>query len=289
MEISHLNSLNKNLNSVNELLMQSIPFENLDGNLKNISEDPDKLKEASRGFEEYFIHYMLNQMRQTIPESTLFEKDRGMEIYTSMLDENIAKECAQRGGVGIADLIESQLKEEYPDRFAAKDSNLELKKHRINQNERVMCSNSFYNPVYGSNKYFFGSEGFLMPVAGKLTSEFGMREDPITGDIRMHHGIDIAACEGTPIRAIKDGEVIFSGYRGSYGNVVVIRHAKNYISLYAHNSSNEVDTGDRVKRGQVIASVGDTGRSTGPHLHLELRKDGKYEDPITFFPYQRRR
>jgi len=112
------------------------------------------------------------------------------------------------------------------------------------------------------------------PVRGPITSGFGYRRDPFTGsrEKRFHCGLDIGAEIGTPVKAASEGKVIFSGWKGSYGYMVVISHKNNYITVYAHNSKNLVETGEIVTRGQVIALTGNTGAVTGAHLHFEIRK-----------------
>lgn len=114
-----------------------------------------------------------------------------------------------------------------------------------------------------------GVDGFLLPIdPPNISSWFGMRN--IGAGPEFHRGLDFAHPQGTAIRAIADGEVIFSGWHDSWGNYVRIEHGNGYCSLYAHNVSNNVKVGDRVKQGEVIALVGSTGRSTGPHLHFEI-------------------
>lgn len=123
------------------------------------------------------------------------------------------------------------------------------------------------------------------PVSGQLTSHFGWRVDPITGSQRFHGGIDLAAASGTPVYAPQAGLVMFSGYYGGYGNVVVLSHGNSLFTLYGHNSQLLVRPGDAVYRGQVISKVGSTGRSTGPHLHFEVHHNGQYVNPVTYLSY----
>ena len=121
-------------------------------------------------------------------------------------------------------------------------------------------------------------EGFLWPVSGTINSGFGPRGSS------FHDGVDIGAPEGTPIRAIEHGEVIYSDQLKGYGNIVIVRHADGFVSVYAHNEANLVRQGQRVGRGETIARVGSTGRVSGPHLHFEIRKNNAAQDPVGYLP-----
>ena len=118
----------------------------------------------------------------------------------------------------------------------------------------------------------------IIPTKGVVSSEYGMRNG------RPHKGIDIAAASGTPIYAVQEGEVVFSGSQRGYGNVIIIEHNEAVMTVYAHNEANLVRVGDTVKQGQPIARVGKTGRSSGPHLHFEYRKNGKAINPRKVLP-----
>lgn len=122
----------------------------------------------------------------------------------------------------------------------------------------------------------------LYPATGRVTSRFGYRSDPITGRKTFHDGYDIASSYGTPIYATADGVVTFSGRNGGYGNEVIINHGNGFETVYAHNSKNIVDKGDFVRKGQVVAYMGSTGRSTGSHLHYEVRKYGTPVNPANY-------
>jgi len=112
----------------------------------------------------------------------------------------------------------------------------------------------------------------LWPITAQISSGFGWRANPMGGrGGEFHHGIDLRSPIGTPIRAAGGGTVIFQGWQGGYGNVVIINHGSGITTLYAHNSANLVYVGQRVERGDIIARVGVTGRTTGPHLHYEVR------------------
>ena len=122
------------------------------------------------------------------------------------------------------------------------------------------------------------------PIDGaRLSSGFGKRRHPVLGYTKMHRGVDFAAPPGTPIYAAGDGVVVFRGRKGGYGNFVQIRHAGKYPPAYAHMKGfkSGLSVGSRVRQGQVIGYVGSTGRSTGPHLHYEIRVSGKQVNPLT--------
>ncbi len=120
---------------------------------------------------------------------------------------------------------------------------------------------------------------FAAPVAGPVSSGFGPRIRPNRRASANHQGVDFAVAEGTPVAASADGEVIFAGPRGNYGNRVVIRHADGSETAYSHLSGFDVRVGDSVRTGQAVARSGSTGNVTGPHLHFEIRKGGGYVDP----------
>jgi murein DD-endopeptidase MepM/ murein hydrolase activator NlpD len=118
---------------------------------------------------------------------------------------------------------------------------------------------------------------FAWPVeGGAISSAYGMRRG------RVHEGIDIAAGAGSPIRAAATGRVVFSGNVRGYGNTIVIYHGDGLASVYAHNRENLMQVGQIVSRGQTIATVGQTGRATGNHVHFELRRNGKAINPLRF-------
>ncbi|MBK5968221.1 MULTISPECIES: M23 family metallopeptidase [Thiorhodovibrio] len=125
-------------------------------------------------------------------------------------------------------------------------------------------------------------DGWPLRSGGVVTSDFGYRRHPITGRRSMHNGIDISAKVGTSILAMADGLVVFAGRKHGYGNIVEIRHGNGLETWYAHNKANRVKEGDLVNRGQEIATLGSTGRSTGPHVHFEVRKNGVPINPRSY-------
>ncbi len=124
---------------------------------------------------------------------------------------------------------------------------------------------------------------FIWPLHGEISSRFGYRQSPMGGNRGdFHAGIDIRSPRGTPVRAAEDGEVITASYYRGYGRVVILAHKNDFSTLYAHNWRLLVRPGTRVKKGDIIALSGNSGRSTGPHLHFEIRKGEKPLNPLQF-------
>ena len=120
---------------------------------------------------------------------------------------------------------------------------------------------------------------FHAPLMGIETSKFGKRINPFVNEITFHGGVDIAAPEGKPVRAARHGKVVYAGKSDGYGNLVIIQHELGYYTFYGHLKEIKVEKGDLVETGQEIGTVGSTGRSTGPHLHFEIRRYNKKLNP----------
>lgn len=178
-------------------------------------------------------------------------------IYTVEKGDTLAK-IAQKYQISVEDIKDAnELEEEelYEGRI------LFLPKAKLSEKER--------QKVLG---YLF-----VKPMRGYYTSGFGLRMDPFTGEKGYHTGIDIAASYGAPVFAAKEGIVTYTGWNGGYGKCVIIKHQFGYETLYGHLSKINVKNGERVTAGKLIGRVGSTGRSTGPHLHFEVRR---YDIPI---------
>lgn len=128
----------------------------------------------------------------------------------------------------------------------------------------------------------------IIPADGRLNSQFGNRKDPFTRRTSFHSGIDIAAPINTPIFAAADGEVIHASRNGSYGLTVIIDHKNSYETLYAHLNQVDVEVGQHVTKGETIGGMGTTGRSTGVHLHYEIRRNGEHIDPFMYMTFHER-
>ena len=142
-----------------------------------------------------------------------------------------------------------------------------------------------HEPAEGSSQIYDdgaaaqASQPMAAPTTGSITSDYGWRSDPFKGKQAWHAGMDIAAAEGDTVAACWDGKVVFAGQKGGYGNVVEVEHSGGWKSVYGHLRSYGVQVGDTVTAGGKIAEVGSTGRSTGPHLHFELRRGSETVDP----------
>lgn len=143
-----------------------------------------------------------------------------------------------------------------------------LKYKRLPKGERA----KFETPIQ------FDRSRFVWPVGGTVISPFGIRND------RRHDGLDIKAKNGTPIKAAAAGKVVFDGRLRGYGNMLILRHQDRFFTVYAHNSRNAVKKGQKVAKGQVIGYVGSTGRTTGSHLHFEVREGQKARNPLFLLP-----
>jgi murein DD-endopeptidase MepM/ murein hydrolase activator NlpD len=135
----------------------------------------------------------------------------------------------------------------------------------------------------GQKVFAGGGHGYLVwPTTGRITSPYGWRTHPIYGYRSFHTGIDIGAPQGNRVIAARRGEILYTGYKGAYGLIVIVDHGNQVATVYAHLSKVFVHTGQFVSAKQLIAAVGSTGWSTGPHLHFEVRINGEHTNPIKY-------
>ncbi len=224
-------------------------------------------KELSKKIETVFLTEMLKVMLT----DTSLTKDRNMSTYMTVLIPEIATMMAERE-IGIGRFLT-----ENPNfiNTLTKSGKIELKPSpQSSPQEKSNDENKIKEGKISLPKTL------SLPVNGEITSKFGLRIDPIDGKKRHHNGIDIAVPEGTNIHPVSPGKVIYSGYSKGYGNCVIVEHEDGIQTIYAHNSKNLVKVGDKVSKETVIALSGSTGRTTGPHLHFEVRKEGKPVNPL---------
>jgi murein DD-endopeptidase MepM/ murein hydrolase activator NlpD len=195
-------------------------------------------------------------LRQLLASSGAFKGSEraGEQMHAEMFMEALADAVSQSGGLGLAKVLESSI-----------GGNNELSDAPGEEPKPAAA-----HPA--------SPKGPTM-APGSTTSGFGMRTHPIDGVQKFHTGIDLRGAEGAPILAAADGVVRSAGTRGGYGNAVEIDHGNGVSTLYGHASELGVKAGDQVHKGQEIGEVGMTGRATGPHLHFEVRVEGKPVDP----------
>jgi flagellar protein FlgJ len=247
----------------------------MDSGNKDLSKT--QLKGAVKELESLFIYEMLKEMRQTT-QGGFLGKGMGNDIYGSLFDMELAKLFAERG-FGLGEIILKQLngrEKNSPVSPSSTPKDLNISSLR---KETVPVSPTDLQKEAPVSKDIDPETPRRIPVDGRVSSNFGWRLDPFSGEEKFHSGIDIAASSGQEIYAINKGQVIFSGLTQGYGNTVVIDHGDGYVSKYGHNLTNLVSVGDNLEPGQVIALVGNTGKSTGPHLHFEVQHLGKKVNP----------
>ena len=162
---------------------------------------------------------------------------------------------------------------EVVDAMQSLGNQLDDREAQLNVLERMLMNQNLQERVYPQGR----------PVgSGWISSYFGKRTDPFTGKPANHGGVDFAGKHGAEIVAVADGVVSWSGDRYGYGVMVEINHGSGYVTRYAHNSENLVDVGDEVRKGQIVALMGETGRATGPNLHFEVLQNGRRVNPVRF-------
>ncbi len=258
-----------------DLLMQAPERLRARGNTSG-GDNAGELKRVAREFESLFVGYLLKVMRETVEESDGAEGGLGKTIYTELFDQELSRELARQGALGISDLLVKHLSTqgvvhgaEGAGQQPADEIPAGLATPHIRERSAVEQPDS-------------DIPDFQLPVSAPVSSSFGTRMDPFTRQVRFHRGLDLAAPAGTEVRAAMAGEVVLAGYQQGYGNTVVVQHAGGVQTRYAHLGPLQVNKGDPVAAEQVLGSVGSTGRSTGPHIHFEVTRFGAQVDPVAY-------
>jgi murein DD-endopeptidase MepM/ murein hydrolase activator NlpD len=232
-----------------------------------------ELKKASQEFESLFIAYLLKVMRDTIVQSGLTEGGFGKEVYTELFDQEVSRGIAQHGALGISELIYRRLSAQAP--LPVPGGEAKPEKGDPKPPSHVPPSPRIDSP----DKLESEIPDFKLPLQAPISSGYGIRKDPFSHQLRQHMGIDLAAPEGTEVRAAQGGRVVFAGCERDYGNSVIVQHPEGFQTRYAHLGSTSVKAGDIVACEEVLGVVGTTGHSTGPHLHFEVIRNGERIDP----------
>jgi murein DD-endopeptidase MepM/ murein hydrolase activator NlpD len=235
------------------------------GALDGIALDPSRRPEADRQqikslaqqFEAMLMTEMLREMRRSMIDTEDDKQDGfGADTMTDTTDVELGLALSRAGGVGLTD-------------------------HLLKAFERQLGGAQTGPGAAPADPTLQPGPALLGDVtaAAPVSSSFGWRRDPLSGETRFHQGVDIAVAYGQDVRAAAAGVVAFAGVQSGYGNTVVVDHDGGRQTRYAHLSQELVRAGDVVSEGQVLGKTGNSGRTTGPHLHFEMLKDGRPVDP----------
>lgn len=251
----------------------------------------DDREAAARGLEAYFVRQMLAEL--TKGTDGLFGGGASGATFKDMFNEAIAESVAAAGGLGLTAQLGPALEAGGAATSPALSELLSARGPGSGAPPGHLPGGlagplPAIGPSRALGAYQRGVALPARPVDGVVSSAFGVRTDPIDGERHHHHGIDVAAPAGAPVRAAGAGRVVKAGEEGGYGNVVIIDHGRGLETRYAHLGTIDVKPGDRVEAGAGVGTVGVTGRTTGPHLHFEVRRDGEPVDPRLLSPLGRR-
>lgn len=247
--------------------------------------DSPKERMQEREIEQYKLQFkILNDRVEQLQAVAGDLQDRDDNIYRIIFESEPIPSSVRKAGFGGANRYEKY--EGYKNSEIIKST---AKKIDILASQLVVQSKSF-DEVYDLAKRkeeLMAAIPAIQPISNKdmrrIGSYFGYRTDPFYKVTKFHEGIDFTASVGTEIYATGDGTVVGAGRKGGYGNYILINHGFGYQTMYAHLSKIQVKPGQKVQRGQVIGRVGNTGKSTSPHLHYEVHKNKRPVDPINFF------
>ena len=254
----------------------------LDAKAADSSQGQSEIEQAARQFEAMLLQIVIKEMRKTVPEGMFASS--GTEVFQDLFDQELSNHMLGEGpGLGLVGSITGESIAPQSTRHMPLGIQ-NYARQKATSEAPVALPVAASTAVHAHHHHDHDHDHRdNIPVKGRLSSSFGTRTDPITGAKRTHNGMDIAAPEGTDIRAVRGGVVRHAGVSPSYGNFIIIDHGEGLETRYAHCSKLMVESGDKVRAGDLIGAVGSTGRSTGPHLHLEVRQDGEALDPKEVF------
>lgn len=203
-------------------------------------DSPRAAEAAARQLEGFFWEMLLAEMRRSLPEQDWLGEGPQGQMVAALFDQVMAEKLGSGMSLGLAQAMLSRL--------PAPDAADPLARLGLAE-------------------------------CGRISSGYGFRCDPFTGEPQFHNGLDIAAPEGQPFAALAAGRVVQAGENGGLGLSVTVQHADGSQAVYGHLSALRVQAGDTVAAGQALGEIGHSGRATGPHLHLEIRRDGRSLDP----------
>lgn len=266
MDSSSISEMLKRIDVVSNILNQDRELLNFTNKqIDYIRETENKLKEQKT---EYKEKQAAEEKKKAELEDNNKKKIQFMEVLQA---DKVQAETEYNEFVKLTQTLDTQivkLEKELEEKRKAEEARRKAEEERRKAAGEV---------VHGS-----GQLSWPVPGYSNISSYYGYRIHPIFNTKKFHAGIDIPAPMGTPVKAAMSGIVIFSGWQGGYGNVVMISHGADLVTVYAHNSANKVRVGDYVDRGQTICLMGSTGFSTGSHSHFEVRVNGSTVNPLTY-------
>ena len=315
---SHLNETTTVLNSHQHRLKNTVKtLVHVETNIKStVSQEQNMETQASNRLREMYegqrlglldMLFQVNSLQQLM--DLLYYQERVAEldkVLISSLRAKAAALSAQKSKLGqqkmqLGDIVSEfakkalQLNKEKSDQevvaeklrsqrafYEAAERQLSRESGQLQQQILQMVRASESRSTSDNRVVTKGSGTMSLPIHAPVTSPFGYRRHPIFGVKRFHTGVDLAGKNHTPIHAADSGNVLYSGYYGGYGKVVIISHGNGFATLYAHMSKAAVGEGQNVSKGDVVGYEGSTGFSTGPHLHFEVRIDGKPQNPLNY-------
>lgn len=211
----------------------------------------------------------------------LEEVKQAVGLTSSASGKSTEIKLASLNDISLAKLPEGNTGSDMSEKIASIESDFKSLADKIAAQKQII--NESLGPIKSQLAYLKAKPS-IMPVSASITSGFGYRKSPFTSrGSEFHKGVDFAAYYGQTVSSTGDGMVIFSGWHAGYGRTVIISHGYGITTLYGHNSKLLVKQGDKVKKGQAIAKAGNTGRSTGTHLHYEVKLNGKNVNPSNYF------
>lgn len=220
----------------------------------------------------------LDELRERL--ARLQELDKKIRVIADLEHKGVEGQSPGMGGVSPEEGVLQSLKQERKDRWV-KRLRQEVERFRDLASQQETSLEALVEQLRGRRDLLARTPS-IWPTQGWLTCGFGYRQSPFTGLREFHRGVDVSAKPGTPVIAPADGVVVEAGNDPDYGNIVRLDHGLGYKTFYAHLSETVVKKGQRVHRGQMIGNVGNTGRSTGPHLHYEVHLNGTAMNPLRY-------
>lgn len=265
------------------------------------------LRRATAQMEALFLKMMFEEMGKSVDRGTLFPESPGRDLYQEWFTEEVAKQFAVSGGLGLSEIIARPFEDTFGSsrsafgtsgQFVSGVGGPSLRQGAVNRSdgqrrprlEEAAARHSderLVKDLFSNSRESTWDRRKAPPLKGRVTSPYGPRIHPVLGVHSFHHGVDIAAPPGSPIRTPFAGRVVKIEEDSVLGLSLTLDHAGGYRSVYGHLSEVEVEEGQTVPAGSVVAQSGDSGRVTGPHLHFTLLREGKSVDPSLWIRFGR--